>query len=111
MRHARAVEKRPLRTGNRALIADGQRHQHAAIRRIGQCGNKAVTHRLAQALDQITGTHDESIEPLIAAANTAVGAIARPLVRPHRAQCTNIALQQPCLVIEALRIGIAVRTP
>ena len=90
-----AVEDRPLVIGNRALIADRQRDQHTEIRRIGQSAEKAAADRLAQPFDRITGSCDEVVEPLAAAADAAGGA--------------DVAFEQPGLVVKTVGVGVAVR--
>lgn len=61
MRDSGAVEHLPLRAGNRTLIADGQRDQHAGVRRLGQVRQETFAHPVAQSLDQVARPPDERV--------------------------------------------------
>ena len=97
MRHAGAVEHEPLRLGDRALVADGERDQHARVRRAGERGDDARAHRLTRALDEVGRTPDERRQPLVGAAVA------------HVAGGAQIVLEQPRFEVEAGRIDVAVR--
>ena len=64
MRHAGAREHLPVVGGDGALVADGQRNQHAAIALIGQRPPETLSNRLAQGLDDIGRSRHERIQPL-----------------------------------------------
>ena len=97
MSHAGAVEHLPLRTRNRALVADGQRDQHAEIGCIGHRREKAAADHIARPLHHVARLHHKSIETQrLATTHDAAG-------RP------DIALKQPGFVIEAVRIGVSMR--
>ena len=93
--HSGTVEDRPLIIDDRVLIADRQRDQHAKIRRIGQRAEKAAANRLAQPFDRVAGARDEVVDSFAAAADAAGRA--------------DVALKQPGFVVEAVRVGVAVR--
>ncbi len=93
-----AVEHRPLRLGDRPLVADRERDDHAGIRRVGQRASDAVAHVFARALHIVARTTGEGVA-------ARVGGIAA-----HIARRAQPLLQQPRLEIEAAGIDVAVRS-
>src|SRR5204863_9321178 len=90
------VEYEPLRFGNRALIADGERDQHTGIRLAIERLHDARANRFTRSLNVIVGSSDEGIEKRVACVGTDVSGGAK------------IVLEEPRFQIEAGRIDIAV---
>ncbi len=97
MAHAGARERLPVDGLDRALVADRQGDQHPGIAVLGQRVPELRADPLAGALDRVRGRphHRRELRPLAA----------RPDV-PGRA---DPALEQRRLVVEAVRVRIAVR--
>ena len=93
-----AVEGRPQVAVDGALVAHRQRHQDAGPRVVGgrQHGGERGSHRVAQALDDVTGLPDHGVQALRRG-------------RAHIAGRPDVAFEQPGLVVEAVRVGVAVR--
>src|SRR6185437_7692670 len=97
MRNAGLVENRPLRLGYRALVADGERNENAAIGRIGQRVADALANALAGPLHVIAGPSDECVDPRIRR------------IASYVARRTQVVLEKPRLEVETVRIDVAVR--
>ena len=91
MRDAGAVEHRPLRFGNRALIADRQCHDHTRVRRGGKCRDDSGANALPGTLHVIAGASGKEVASRIEAFGMHVSGRAQSL------------LQQPRLEIESTR--------
>ncbi len=97
VRDARAIEHAPLRLGNRALLADRQRDDHARVGRVRKRREDARAHALARALDVVRRAPGERIEQRIAIAASDVAGGAQA------------ALEHPRLDVEPVRVDRAVR--
>ncbi len=97
MIHAGAGEGLPLLRRNRALVADRERGNDAGVGRIRQCGPDAGTRETAQALDPVAGPVHHLRHPVT------------PGARANVAGRAQVALQQPRLVVESMRVGSAAR--
>ena len=96
VRNAGAVEEPPLLRRDRALVADGKRGEDPGRRRFAEQALEAVAHVLARLLYAV-GRRRAQAQALRA----------RP--RPHITGRADAALDQPCFIVEAMRIEIAVR--
>ncbi len=90
-------EDAPLLGRNRLLVADGQRGENPHVRRLRQGGAERTANVLAQALDRVTRPENEVVEPL------------RHGFRAHVAGRPQSTLEKPGLVVETVRVGVAVR--
>ena len=97
MRHPCTAKDLPLLAGNGALIANREGHKYTDVRSLRQLVQKALSNHLAQALDGIARTPHESF-----LSN-------RFFAGAYRPGGTNAALDQPRLVIKAMRVGGTVR--
>ena len=98
MRDAGAVEHGPLRFGNRALVADRERHDHAGVRRAAQRAQRCASRtRFARALHVVAERPGERVDALVVARAT------------HITGRAQVVLQQPRFEVEAAGIDVAVR--
>src|SRR3569832_64742 len=100
MPDARAIEHFPVGLPDAALVADHQGHDDTGILLVRQCGKNAIAQPAAAALDGMRKSGNESVKPPVHL---------RIRIGPHRAGCAHVLLKQPGFVIEAERIGIAMR--
>jgi hypothetical protein len=96
VRHPGAAEEPPLLRGDGALVADGERGEDARRRRRAEARGEALAHGFARAPDQVHWR--------MAGAEQARR---RPLA--HVAGRADPALEQPGLVVEAVRVEVPVR--
>ena len=66
MRNARSVEDEPLRLGDRTLIADCQRHEHASVGFAVERPENARADRFARTLNVVAGPACECVDPRVA---------------------------------------------
>jgi hypothetical protein len=99
MINASAREGLPLLRRDRPLIADRQRRQHAGVRLLRQRAQNAIAQMFARALHPVLRLMRQRIDA------------PRAAFRAHRAHRANVAFEQPRFVIEAVRIGAAMRAP
>ncbi len=97
MRDAGAIEDTPLRLRNGALVPDCERRHYTGIAFIRQCAGDPGPNRLSRALHVIAEAARKRRQPDIGRQVANISG---------RAQ---VALEQPCLEIEAVRIDVAVR--
>src|SRR5712671_1141226 len=96
VRDAGAVEELPLFRRNGALVADRERRENSGRRRRAEHAQEAIPNRLARCFYQVEEVVARAEPPLLAAlADVAGGA--------------DAALEEPGLVIEAVRVDVAVR--
>ena len=98
--HPGSGEQLPVVAIDRALVADRKRDDDTAVRRIGQRILQARTRGLARPIDRGAERPDKRGQQALRRfaarrANIAGGA--------------NATFQQPCLVVEAVRVGATVR--
>ena len=89
------AEQLPVGGADRILVADRERDQHARVRRSPQ--------RVAMAFAQMSRAADAGLRPAAAPDRRSA-----PAARPHVAGRADAALEQPGLVVEAVRVGAAV---
>src|SRR6185295_5901515 len=94
--YARAVKELPLLARDRPLVAHREGREDARRRRRAEHGEKTVAHRLTRALDVI-----QRRMPMTQETRLGTGA--------HITRRADASLEQPSLVIEAMRIHQAMR--
>ena len=96
MRHAGVAVERPVVALDRRLVAHRQRGQHAGRGGISQSGDDGVAHRLAQPVERCAARRcEQSVAGTGRATHVTGGA--------------HALLEQPQLVVEAMRVHRAVR--
>jgi hypothetical protein len=96
--HARLPEQTPLFRRNRLLVADRQCDDHPSIGGIAQHFGKRPAQPVTQSLDDVGWLRNKVVEAL------------RDGARAHIPRGPQTALEEPGLVVEPVRIGVAVRT-
>jgi hypothetical protein len=109
VRDAGAGEHVPLRRRYRALVADGQRDQHTGVRiarvvaiDVRQHALEALAYAFAERVDHMHRAPCLQVDKTLHGGTLPAGA--------HRTGRTDAALEQPGLVIETMRVHVAVRT-
>ncbi|KFB67742.1 MAG: hypothetical protein CAPSK01_002857 [Candidatus Accumulibacter vicinus] len=97
MRHTGLPEQAPLIGRDRLLVTNRQCHENAGIGSVGKDVNKGAAKPVAQTFDPIAGSPDQIVQALRVGAGT------------HVARCPQTALEEPGLIVETMRIGVAVR--
>ena len=93
MGDAGVAEEIPVLPVDRALVADRERRQHAGRAPVGDARLDRIAHALAHSLDDEAGLRIEQLGRCAA----------------HIAGCAHALLEQVQLMVEAMRVQVAVR--
>ncbi|EXI76068.1 MAG: hypothetical protein AW07_00582 [Candidatus Accumulibacter sp. SK-11] len=90
-------EESPLLAGDRLLVANRECNEYTGVGGVAEHLVEGLAQPVAQALDEVGGSDDEIVEAL------------RRRLRANVTGRPQVALEEPGLVVECQRIGVAVR--